>query len=233
MSRKKSTSIRYFLAETAILILGISISFLLNEWRLNRQARHEQVELLKDFQKNLKTDSVTVASIAKNLEAQMKASDYLLKLPADAVFSDSVAYNLLVTLNYAPFTPTQITYEEMKSLGTSNLIENDTLARGIIRLYEVIYKGVLEWTDIDGAHIKERLIPYTSDNFPFARNLNYSALDQGSKQRFMAELRKDKFLYIMQYLLIYKASTKVVYDNTFNALTELLSSIESELKLLD
>uniref|UniRef100_UPI00404894E7 hypothetical protein n=2 Tax=Roseivirga sp. TaxID=1964215 RepID=UPI00404894E7 len=233
MKRNGNSGIRYYMAEILILIFGISISFLLNEWRLNSQAKKEQIKLLEDFQANLRTDSLAISQIVKNLDIQQKASLTLLQLKADDVFSDSTTLNFLRTLSYSPFTPTQITYEQMKSLGASDLIENDSLAKQLVSLYEVSYKNVSEWTGIDGTHVKETLIPYTSQHMPFALYLNYSAMDANNKKRFMLELQKDELKYIMQFLLIYKASTKAVFDATAKSIAQLLQGIDQELRILD
>lgn len=233
MEVKKNSGMRYYMAEVVILIFGISISFLLNEWRLNSQAQKEQIKLLEDFQSNLKADSAAISSIVKNLEMQQKASMALIQLKNKESFSDSIALNFLRTLSYSPFTPTQITYEQMKSLGASDLIENDSLANQLVSLYEVSYKNVSEWTEIDGAHVKETLIPYTSQHMPFALYLNYPAIDDNGKERFMAELQKDELKYIMQFLLVYKANTKLIFDATAKSIAELLRRIDEELLLLD
>jgi hypothetical protein len=233
MDRNKRIGIKYYFAEIIILIFGISISFLLNEWRLNSQAQKEQIKLLEDFQSNLKADSVAISLIVKNLDMQQKASMALLQLKEKEPFTDSTAVNFLRTLSYSPFTPTQITYEQMKSLGASDLIENDSLANQLVSLYEVSYKNVTEWTEVDGAHVKETLIPYTSQHMPFALYLNYPAMDAKRKERFMDELQKDELKYIIQFLLIYKASTKVVFDSTAKSIAQLLKEIDEELLLLN
>jgi hypothetical protein len=233
MKSDKKFSLKYYFAEIIILIFGISISFLLNEWRLNSQAQKEQIKLLEDFQSNLRADSTAISLIVKNLEMQQKASMALLQLKNKESFSDSIAMNFLRTLSYSPFTPTQITYEQMKSLGASDLIENDSLANQLVSLYEVSYKNVSEWTAIDGAHVVETLIPYTSQHMPFAQYLNYSAMDAKGKERFMDELQKDELKYIMQFLLIYKASTKVIFDSTAKSIAKLLKAIDKELLLLN
>lgn len=231
MERRKRSGLKYYFAEIIILIFGISISFLLNEWRLNSQAQKEQIKLLEDFQSNLKADSTAISMIVKNLEMQQKASMALLQLKEEELFSDSTAVNFLRTLSYSPFTPTQITYEQMKSLGSSDLIENDSIVKQLVSLYEVSYKNVSEWTEIDGAHVKETLIPYTSQHMPFALYLNYPALDTKDKRRFMDELQKDQLKYIIQFLLLYKASTKVVFEATAKSIAQLLKAIDQELLL--
>lgn len=232
MDRKKRIGIKYYFAEIIILIFGISISFLLNEWRLNSQAQKEQIKLLENFQSNLKADSTAISSIVKNLEIQQKASMALLQLNKKEPFSDSTAVNFLRTLSYSPFTPTQITYEQMKSLSTSDLIENDSLANQLVSIYEVSYKSVNEWTAIDGAHVKETLIPHISQHMPFVLYLNYSNMDTKAKERFMDELQKDEFKYIMQFLLIYKASTKLVFDSAARSIAQVLKDIDKELSAL-
>jgi hypothetical protein len=233
MSRKERLGIKYYLAEIIILIFGISISFLLNEWRLNHQERVQQVKLLESFRGNLALDSISIDIIVKSLERQEKAISSLLALEKNSSFTDSTALNLLLSLNYSPFTPTQITYEQMKSQGSSSLIQNDSLAKKLISLYEVVYKTVEEWVRIDASQVTETLIPYTSKNFPFIKGLNYPLMSDRDKARFMQELSKDEFLYIIQFLQAYKGSTKQVFKASGKDIASLLALLDVELKQLE
>ena len=57
---KEPRNIKYFIAEIIILVLGISVSFLLNEWRLNQRENTQQTDLLESFKENLITDSTII-----------------------------------------------------------------------------------------------------------------------------------------------------------------------------
>ena len=72
---------RYFLAELLILIIGITASFALNEFRVNKQEQRQQKDLLKCFKANLVVDSTILHQGIKQLEGQLKNAQKYFPLP--------------------------------------------------------------------------------------------------------------------------------------------------------
>jgi len=46
----------YYLGELVIIVVGIMLSFLLNEWRLGRQEQKQERVILENIQENLQED---------------------------------------------------------------------------------------------------------------------------------------------------------------------------------
>ena len=128
---RKSKKFGYFFAELFILILGISVSFILNEWRVNKQERDQEIDLLKSFKENLITDSTTLHYGVRQLDSQVVYAQKEIGFNENTL-NNEVITQVLSLLNYVPFNSNDITYQEMKTLGSSRIIKNDSLLSDII-----------------------------------------------------------------------------------------------------
>jgi len=227
--REGKRNLGYFFAELVILILGISASFALNEYRLNRSEVNQERELLQSFHDNLTSDSFLLSNYVQVYERQIEIGNSILDLDANADYTDSTARNVLSLLSYSPFSPSDITYQEMKSLGQSHIVRNDSLLTGLISLYEVNYDVVRVWGEVDGQHIKERLIPYIMENFPYIRGLNFPAMSSSQKRELMRQVNSDQYRYLIQFGSAYKNSTKTVYEQVLVEVRALIDIINLEL----
>lgn len=227
--RKSNTNFGYFIAELLILVLGISASFALNEYRVARNERAQEDELLASFKENLVTDSLSLFAYVDIYKRQIEIGNSILNLPSDASYTDSTARNVLGLLSYSPFAPRVITYQEMKSLGRSHIIQNDSLLSDLIRLYEVNYEALQVWIDVDGQHVKERMIPHLMQNFPYVKGLNFATLGNSKKRELMKQINSDEYRYLVQFGVAYKTSTKGVYEGVLQEVRTLIDRLNSEL----
>jgi len=226
--RDNKKGLGFFLAELLILILGISASFALNEYRIAELDKAKEKDMLINFQNNLVVDSMLLSNGVEQLEQQLEFAQKLLKSKKD-LYTDSLLIQALSLLNYSPFETNDITYEQMRSTGSSSLIQNDSLMSLIVGLYERGYDIVRRWGDIDGDHVKNRLIPYVEDNFPFELGLNYSLANQSTKRRFVKAVQSDKFSHLVQFGQSYKFSTVNVYKEALSDVRDILTLLEEEI----
>lgn len=225
---RKSRGFGYFLAEIFVLILGISASFGLNEWRISQQERNQERELLQNFKSNLAVDSLVLHSGLKQLKVQVKYGEKLLRdkgeLPMDSLIQFSVSL-----LNYVPFNTNDITYQQMKSSGKTGLIQNDSLANQLIGLYENGFEILTTWTLIDSEHVRLKMIPYVEENFPFALGLQYGLADNSVQREFIRQVKSDQFKHLIQFGMSYKASTAYIFEQVLSEIREAIVMIDSEL----
>lgn len=228
-NEKKRQKFVYFFAELVILIVGISASFLLNEYRIGQKERVMEQEMLVNFQKNLVVDSMRLSSNIAVLEKQLEFAEKLLT-SEKGVYSDSLFIHTVSLLNYAPFSSNDLTYRQMESTGTSNLIRNEDLMNKLVGLYENGFETVVLWSNIDGDHVKGRVIPFVEDNFPFVKGLNYPSADASTKRSFVKAVQSDKFMHLIQFGQSYKASTLAVFKEALYDLREVLALLDSEIE---
>lgn len=218
----------YFFAEILILIFGISISFLLNEWRLNKQQGDQEQSLLRSFKDNLVTDSLMLHSAIQQLDTQVVNAQKVIAFEGDELTMETLTH-VVSLLNYVPFSSNDITYEEMKSVGSSRIIQNDSLIADLIGLYENNFEIVKTWSEIDGEHVRQRLIPYVETHFPFAPGLNFMLVDNRAQKQFLDEIQKDNFKHLVQFGMNYKATASTVIKSVLANIRKVISKIEKEL----
>lgn len=219
----------YFLAELLILVIGISISFLLNEYRVQQKEKRQEVDLLNSFKSNLISDSTQLSLAIKQTELQIESGQRVLALAPRTAFKDSLALDVIRLLSYYSMKPTDITYQEMKSVGNTHIISNDELLTAIISLYESNYEAVAIWAEIDGDHVKDKMIGFTMDNLPFAAGLNYTLLSDKDKSEFMRQITTNHFKYLVQFGLSYKQSSLAIFKGAQNQIKLVLDTIEEDL----
>ncbi len=221
---------RYYFAELLILVLGISLSFLLNEWRVGQSERNVEQNMLKQFRENLVKDSTNLSNGIEGLKIMLKASNDLLDLEAGDTYTDSVTINLINILNFSGFYPTDIAYEEMRSLGHSRLIRDKELIGGLIQLYESDYDLVAEWVGADRNFLLNDLLPHMNNHLPFARGLNFPALSDRKKRELVTQLVPDDTKYVIQSGQIMKAGTQQVYTIALTQVRKILTILEKEIE---
>lgn len=228
MQRRKK-NLKYYMAELLILVLGISLSFLLNEWRVVRAERNLEEELLTQFRDNLILDSLSLSAQLNSLDLRMKAAQNLLRIEEDTPYNDTTARNLIFILNSGSFQPTDITYQEMRSLGKSRLIENKELLQETIQLYETDYDRLNEWVEADKTFLMNDLLPYMNRELPFARLYNFGALSPTKKREMMKVLIQDEARYMIQYNEILKGANKQVFELAMREVRRVIGMLNEEL----
>lgn len=231
MNKNRPTrNFKYFFAELMILIIGITVSFALNEYWQQKREQKQEVQLLQSFKTNLINDSLWLTAGIELMENQVASARRLLLLGGNASFTDSVALDVVTLLSYAPFDPEDITYQEMKSLGTNHIIENDSLSKEIIGLYERSFENITEWTSIDADHVKDKLIRFTIERFPFALNLNFTTLEPNKKREFIRLITEDEFKHLVQWGMLYKSSANVQFEQGLISIRSIIEKIDDEIE---
>ena len=229
MAKTNRRNLKSYFAELIILVLGISLSFILNELRQQQRDLRLEDDLLHQFRDNLILDSLMLSAQTKSLQERTEFAQYLLNLEENAAYTDSVGLALVYMMNYGGFYASDITYQEMRSRGNSRLIRNKNLLNELIQLYEADYDLVAEWAEADKTYLLNDLLPHVNETFPFARRLNYSVLSNAKKRELMSVLRNDETRYLIQYSEILKIGNKAVFDNALNEVRRAIGLINEEL----
>ncbi len=229
MAPPKRKNLSYYIAELLILVLGISLSFILNEWRQERSERKLETELMMQFRENLILDSISLSAQIQSLDLRMKAAQNLLLVDESSPYSDTTARNLIFIMNFGGFYPTDITYQEMRSLGNSRLIKNKELLQEIIQLYETDFDLLAEWSNTDRTFVLNDLLPYMNRELPFARGLNFGTMSDAKKRQLMKVLIEDETRYLTQYSEIMKIGNKQVFERALGEVRRIIGMLNEEL----
>ena len=229
MARQNKRNLTYYFAELLILVLGISLSFVLNEYRVQKQEEKTEAELLTNFRDNLILDSLSLHIQMQVQDVRKKSAQSLLRLTPESEFTDSIPYHMVVLLNYGGFYPTDITYQEMRSLGHSRLIQNTELLNEIIQLYEADYDLVGEWASLDKTFMTTELLPYVHETFPFARQFQYQLLPPRKKRDLMRVLTTDQTQNLVQNSELTMLGSKLVFERAMGEVRRIIGMLNTEL----
>ncbi|MCK5942835.1 MAG: hypothetical protein KAI24_12740 [Planctomycetes bacterium] len=120
---RRRRHLRYLAIELLVVVLGVSISLLLNEWRQHRADRAEEQRMLDSFAADLRQDHdelrrrIEQIEVTNRLVQQVRAPEELAKL--DEARRDRAMDALL---GYLAFSPMRAPYLEMQQTGSSGLL---------------------------------------------------------------------------------------------------------------
>lgn len=154
----------YFI-EILVLIIGISLSLLLNDWRAESTDRKAEQFVLRSIQENLIADTVI-------LDIRIKNVDYLInghrKMLAGNIDPDSAALYIDNFATYSMFGGQDVGYQELKQSQSSRIIKNRDLLKKIIIHYEQIFPSIQEWNSIEKKFVLEEVLPFLNKNMKYS-----------------------------------------------------------------
>jgi hypothetical protein len=172
---------RYAIGEILLVVIGILIALQINNWNESKKLRIRETVLLTELKSNL---NLNIENLENDISTQILGAsciDYIMiHLANRRPFNDSIPY-YLTTGAYAPdVILTSSAFETLKSSGLE-LIKSDTLRRGIINLFEVIYPTLMQDTKrLEDQVWPAVVVPMFQKHFrkdsTYWRPINYKAL---------------------------------------------------------
>lgn len=129
-----------YVFEFISIFLAITLAFLLDRWNDNRKDRIAETKILEEIYNGLERDSLDLANDEKYFKIAFRGIQYF-----NDIIDGKIVENDSLTTFYFLFSRESIVvqnksgYESLKSRGLET-IENDSLRRQIINLYEVDYE---------------------------------------------------------------------------------------------
>ncbi len=233
---KNNNKLLNYLFEIFVIIIGITLSFLVNEWRENNKIREEEITALETILDNLKTDSVNISNEISVLSQSDTLYDYFLHHVFDKnPRLDSLGRAFEAIFSYSKFTPKLIGYQQLKETGKLNIISDKNLLKDLIELYTATQDLIAEQNFIDktvsieyvGTHLinKFDLLAITSSN------INKLSEKQRS-QNFLKGIRNKKFLNLTLFTRNIKLSEKKSYEKYLSDVKHLIVKVENALTKL-
>ena len=220
-----------YLIDILVIIIGISLSFLLDEWRQNLREKKVEIQALESIQNNLITDTTLLATRIKICDKFLWGYDQALTYESEEFPEDSLAIYFDYMLSYIGFNATDIGYEELKQTGHSSLISNKVLLNDIIRFYGNNVSLIKEWNDIDKQFILRDLIPYTMKKMPYTPPQGTFLFNNTAD--ILQLMKTDNALKNhIKMNSAYKAVNKQVYISVLARMKALLTNITTEIEQL-
>ena len=147
-----------------MIVAGIMVSFLLNEWRQQQKDERTEQRLLASLLVDLRADSVAIAKELLDMDQTISAGTSLANTDGLPAATDSLAILISESAAYVTFTPNDLTYQELRTTGSAALIQDTELLRAIIDLYDHQWPLMAEYQSIDKWMVLERYYPYLQEH---------------------------------------------------------------------
>lgn len=143
----KIKNLKKYIYEFLSVFFAIVFAFLLDRWNEDKKERLTECTILTEIYNGLERDSIDLDNDEKSISYNIKAANYFRKIVDDVeVDKDSLsAYYFYLTRDFITIQNTS-GYETLKSIGLE-IIENDSLRKTLIDLYEVRYKLYKKFTE--------------------------------------------------------------------------------------
>lgn len=205
-----------------VIFVGISASFLVDEFREDLEIDKQVRKSLYSLQKELNNDIIHLKNLIKNIENSDNQFSYILNLGSSKSLKDSVldkAWQTVTTprggkLNLSVFNA-------MEASGIIYKIDNDSIRGEILDLYQNGYERYHHVIDYDLTHIQKMddiilknfslRVDNTSWNLDWSKKSNIDQIVKNSELRnYIAANRGTKNIMKMRAKVLIENITKVV-----------------------
>ena len=211
-----------YLIELIVIFVGISASFLVDEFREDLEIDKQVRKSLYSLQKELNNDILHLKNLIKNIENSDNQFSYILNLEFSQSLKDSIldkAWQTVTTprggkLNLSVFNA-------MEASGIIYKIDNDSIRGEILDLYQNGYERYHHVIDYDLTHIQKMddiilknfslRVDNTSWNLDWSKKSNIEQIVKNSELRnYIAANRGTKNIMKMRAKALIKNIKKVV-----------------------
>ena len=141
---KATAYMRYAIGEILLVVIGILIALQINNWNDAKKSRAQLVEDLHTIQRNLRTDSLKLAT---NIKTGKRVTDYfnrILNAPNDSTYNPNDFFTYMgapaVEVNSAGYT-------SALNGNTLSVIKNEQLRLALINYYESDYNLIKQFQE--------------------------------------------------------------------------------------
>ena len=199
MNKKLKKYILKYTLEFLVIVLGISISFWLNELSVEKNENRERLKVLNNIKTEIKDIRKYTANRMKywkddiDLYTMFLSSEFEINSIKEITSSKSrVEYNLIY---YRDFEPPMNRYVSMINTGSFKFIKSERVKEALTRLHTINYSNINTSVQYEKL-LKEHLIEIITKNHPnllFASNDSQFSIEDYSKL-LKTEIEKDPIL---------------------------------------
>lgn len=217
--------------EFLIIIAGISVSFLLNEWREGKKMEEKKVSLLQEISNDLANDSLQLSFSVKYYGLMLNAHDSLLNNLDKSFHSDSLDMYLDFVSSYFPFQETKSTFLKITNDPELVISQEDTLLEYFLAIHNQLYPHIHEWVSVDKGFVLQQVLPYMDLHAPFYYPPPENKSFQG---KVFYDLKEENaFLNLLKSGRTFKSAIAQVYSSALRTVVYRKRQIDEHLASLN
>ncbi|MEM6397600.1 MAG: hypothetical protein AAF741_14715 [Bacteroidota bacterium] len=158
---------KHFARDLIILVLGIVLSLMLNDWRENRSNRADEIRVVKQMVEDLVRDTTDLAEGLEGLSSISELTEFLLgdgALMPDSLLDAGMSMWSMAT--YIPIVLQKTAFNELTYQDQHRNIRFPELASSFINLHEGTYSLLEEVIDLHAKYLIEDLVPFLNSIMP-------------------------------------------------------------------
>ena len=164
--RQKINWLNHFI-ELVVVVIGITLAFMLNNWREGYVNHRMEKKYLNSFRDDLNFDRVQLDSLILYNETKLKDINRLIAFLKDRkVDNDSVLVVFAEMMLFTPFDPNVTTYQSLKNAGDFALISDYRLKENLIKYYQTL-ETKKYFDDLFNSYLNDYIIPFALENINF------------------------------------------------------------------
>lgn len=164
-----------YLIEIVIIIIGISLSFALNDWEKKKSAQVDYQGYLKKLQQDVRIDSLQITNDMRSYRNKIEGVDLIFNyhegFSEDSIALLGAAQNALS--NFIQFLPNDNTFQVLTSTGDFRVFENDSLVSELFQLYGYDYDFIEMLGEEANNERVDLLKPYLIENIYFEDKITF------------------------------------------------------------
>ncbi len=218
---------RLFL-EFVIVVVGITLSFWVQDLREQGRERKEEARYLEGFTRELRTDLEVLRSrmeLLKRMSVGIRAT--LAPEQRQTLTVVQLDQIMDAALTYVGFTPSTATYSELRQTGGSKLIQNKGLLAEVIHLYERDYRQAAEWDEVNHSFILDRMFPFIEEFGPGVHGSVTGTMATGYHVVFQALEKEQRFRNLLTTNVTFKDGQHAIYGGLEARIEEVLAELDS------
>ena len=179
MKKKKSKNkmmkkLGRYLTEIIVIIIGITLSFALNEWNKSRSDYKAYKSHLENLSNDLEIDYVQMKSDVESLKNIKSSLMYALQYnPSNTDSLPRLSQSVNDIMSYINFLPNNNTFNMLNSTGSFSVFENKELVRELNKLYQYDYAYIEMMEAHKDKALYQNLMPLLYDAVYFEDALTY------------------------------------------------------------
>ena len=155
------------LIELLVVFIGITLAFMLNNWRENYTDKLMAANYLNSFRNDIADDYVVLDSILKSDEHKSgRINKFIQSLKNENATVSEAELIMADIAELNPFYPKLSTYESIKYSGNLNILTDYTLREKLIQYYQSLEEKKLV-EEMSMLYINNYIIPFIHKNADF------------------------------------------------------------------
>lgn len=221
----------WLILDFVIVVAGVSLSFLVQDWRESRAEARSERRVLVSLRDDLERDQQLLEIWGQVIDSMVEAHDTILD-PAvrEAASAEELDLAIDMAQTYQTFDPTDGTWRNLDSSAGFDSEERRRILAGLRALYGSGGHAIAtEWSQINGEFVRQRLIPWIEEHAPYVPPSADPNLPTPLSRVLPTLLENDTFLNLVRTGKGYRLAQRTVFEAVAMQTSAVVEMLDEEI----